>query len=256
MGAPGPRGAAPEPTFAERSRTLVHLGRSGALSTASRRHAGHPFGSVMLYAPDDDGAPLLLISALAMHTQNLDADPRASLLVTTPGAPDDVLAVGRVTLVATARRLIEAEAAAARAPYLARHPAAESWVDFGDFAFWRLDVNDVYYVGGFGAMGWVRSGEYAQARPDPLAEAAPDILEHMNRDHADAVALLARASGAGTVDEARMTSVDRLGFTARVRSGERVSSARIAFPREITTAEATRAVFIEMLRDARSHTTT
>ena len=125
-------------------------------------------------------------------------------------------------------------------------------MDFGDFAFWRLDVRDVYFVGGFGAMGWIEAAEYERASPDPLAEAAPDILEHMNRDHADALVLLARVFGPGPVDEARMTSVDRLGFTARVRSGERVSSARIAFPREISTAEESRAALIEMLRDARA----
>jgi hypothetical protein len=234
----------------------VHLGRSGALATASRRHGGHPFGSVMPYAPDPNGAPLLLISALAMHTQNLQADPRASLLVTAPTAAEDVLAAGRATLLGAARRLADADAAAARGPYLARHPSAESWVDFGDFAFWRLDVRDVYFVGGFGAMGWIAGDEYGQASPDPLAEAAPDILEHMNRDHADALVLLVRAFGPGPVDEARMTSVDRFGFTARVRAGERLSSARIAFPREITTPEDSRTILIEMLRDARSRVAT
>src|SRR5262249_58347666 len=70
-----------EPTYADRARTLIHLGRVGALSTVSRKHPGWPFGSVMPYALDDSGRPLFLISAMAMHTQNLQADPRASLLV-------------------------------------------------------------------------------------------------------------------------------------------------------------------------------
>src|SRR5262249_61007574 len=85
---PGPQADAlpppPEPSYAERARTLVHLARSGALSTLYRRQPGYPFGSVMPYAPDDRGAPLLLISSMAMHTQNLEADPRARLLVTQP----------------------------------------------------------------------------------------------------------------------------------------------------------------------------
>src|SRR5258705_12643977 len=76
---------APEPTFGEQARPLVHLGPSGTLGTLSRRHPGHPFVSVMPYAPDDRGRPLVLISGLAMHTQNLDADPRASLLVVQAG---------------------------------------------------------------------------------------------------------------------------------------------------------------------------
>src|SRR5436305_12706987 len=75
----------PEPTFAERARTLAYLGLTGALATLSRRHPGHPFASVMPYALDDAGAPLFLISTMAMHTQNLEADERASLLMPQAG---------------------------------------------------------------------------------------------------------------------------------------------------------------------------
>ncbi len=151
-GDPGPGGgppAAPEPTYAERARTLVHLARSATLSTLSRRHAGHPFGSVMPYAPGERGAPLLLISAMAMHTQNLEADARASLLATQPGWAEDPLAGGRVTLMGRAARVPDRERESAREAYLARHPNAAFWVDFEDFAFWRLEVADLYFVGGF-----------------------------------------------------------------------------------------------------------
>src|SRR3990167_9307577 len=79
--------AVPEPTFAERARTLAYLGRTGTLATLARRPAGHPFASLMPYALDAGGHPLLLISAMAVHTQNLEADPRASLLITQPGLP-------------------------------------------------------------------------------------------------------------------------------------------------------------------------
>ena len=79
----------PEPTYAERARTLAYLGRTGSLGTLSRRHPGHPFTSVMPYALDADGCPLFLISAMAMHTQNLEADPRASLLITRDFGPED-----------------------------------------------------------------------------------------------------------------------------------------------------------------------
>src|SRR6058998_2021526 len=80
-----------EPTYAERARTLVHLGRAGALSTVSRKHPGWPFGSVMPYALDDSGRPLFLISSMAMHTQNLQQDARASLLVHPSEAGGDPL---------------------------------------------------------------------------------------------------------------------------------------------------------------------
>lgn len=246
----------PEPTFAERARTLAYLGRSGALATLSRRHPGHPFASVMPYALDDAGRPLFLISTMAMHTQNLEADPRASLLVTQadPSSRHDAsgdLARGRLTLMGEARRVPAADAAAARERYLARHERARYWADFEDFGLWRLEVADLYFVGGFAAMDWVTAAEYAAARPDPLADAAAGIVEHMNRDHADALIEYARHFAGEAADEAAMVAVDRLGFKLRLRRGERLSSVRIAFPREVTTAAQSREVLIAMLREAR-----
>ena len=92
-----PRGhdvpSVPEPSYAERARTLAYLVRSGALATLSRKHPGHPFASVMPYALDQYGQPLVLVSSMAMHTQNLQADPRASLLVTQPVEANAVFAV-------------------------------------------------------------------------------------------------------------------------------------------------------------------
>lgn len=247
----GPAGpGAPEPTFAEQARTLVHLGRTGTLGTLSRRHPGHPFVSIMPYAPDERGRPLVLISTLAMHTQNLAADPRASLLVAQPG--DDPLALARVTLMGAARRLETGERPLARDAYLARHPNAVHWVDFDDFAFWRLDVADVYFVGGFGAMDWLTVPGYETARPDPLADAAPGIIEHMNRDHADALVLYARVLGQLPAEAAEMVAVDRLGFKLRVRAADGLHARRIGFPRGVASAEQCRVVLIEMLADLRS----
>ncbi|MBF8298065.1 MAG: Pyridoxamine 5'-phosphate oxidase [candidate division NC10 bacterium] len=246
----------PEPTYAERARTLVYLGRIGTLSTLSRKHPGQPFGSVMPYSLDAQGRPLFLISTMAMHTQNLQADPRASLLVTQPSWTGDPLAAGRVTLMGEARPLTEADAALARQAYLARHSNAAYWVDFEDFSFYRLEIADIYFVGGFAAMDWVSADEYLAARPDPLADTAAGIIEHMNHDHADALITFARVLAGTESDEAVMISVDRLGFKLRLKSGPRLSGARIPFPREVTTTEQCRAVLIEMLRDARHRTST
>jgi heme iron utilization protein len=243
----------PEPSFAERARTLVHRGRTGSLATLSRKHPGHPFASLMPYAPDEAGHPLLLISSLAMHTQNLHGDPRASLLVGEPDWSGDPLAAGRVTLMGRAER--RAGDPAVRETYLGRHPNAAYWVDFRDFAFYRLTVEDVYIVGGFGAMDWVEAQEYGTAPPDPLADAAAGILAHMNGDHSDALLTFARVLARTEADEASMVAVDRLGFKLRVRHGERVHGARIPFPREVTTPDQTRQVLIEMLREARGRTT-
>lgn len=243
--------AVPEPTFAERARTLAHLGRTAALATLSRRHPGHPFASVMPYALDDDGRPLFLISSMAMHTQNLEADPRASLLITQPGWTGDPLAAGRLTLIGEAHRVPSGETPSARTAYLARHERARYWADFEDFSLWRLEVADLYFVGGFAAMDWVTAIEYRRARPDPLADAAAGIIEHMNRDHAGALIEYARHFARETADEATMVAVDRLGFKLRLRQGERISSARIAFPREVNSAEQSRETLIAMLREAR-----
>jgi heme oxygenase (biliverdin-IX-beta and delta-forming) len=243
---------AAEPSYAERARTLVHVARAGALSTLSRRLPGHPFGSVMPYAPDALGRPLVLISGMAMHTRNLEADPRASLLVTQPGRTEDPLAAARATLMGEARRLAAPDLPGARAGYLERHPDAAAWVDFDDFAFWRLEVAEVYYVGGFAAMDWVGAEAYAAARPDPLAEGAASIIEHMNRDHGDALLVFARVLGGIAADAAEMVAVDRLGFRLRIRTGPELTARRIAFPAEVTSLGAARTTLIAMLADCRA----
>ncbi len=154
-----------DPSFATRARALVQRARTGALATHSRQQPGYPFGSVAPYAPDERGRPVFLISALALHTKNLEADPRASLLVAPAEATEDSLAAARVTLLGEARRVPADEAAAHRARYLERHPSAATWVDFADFAFWRLEVRGAYFVGGFGAMDWIAGDVYVDANP-------------------------------------------------------------------------------------------
>jgi len=248
----------PEPTYAERARTLAYLVRSGALATLSRKHAGHPFASVMPYALDEQGQPLVLISSMAIHTQNLQADLRASLLVAQPVTnaqgqeSGDPLAAARLTLIGEARQLAGPDTGKAREAYLARHPRAAYWVDFDDFSFWRLDVKDLYFVGGFAAMDWVTAEDYRAARPDPLADSGPGILEHMNRDHADALMAYARHFARETADEATMIAIDRLGFRLRLRSRDRLHAVRIAFPHEVRSAAESRTVLIEMLAQARA----
>ena len=242
----------PEPSFAERARTLLHLGRIGTLATVSRKQPGFPFGSLMPYGLDDQGRPILLISSMAMHTQNLQGDPRASLLVTQLEGNSDPLGSSRITLIGNVRRIPEPEVAVARELYLARYENSKYWVDFEDFSFYRMEVVDLYYVGGFGVMGWVTAADYEAARPDPLADAAAGILEHMNADHGDALVLLARKFAGIDSEEATMTAVDRLGFNVRLKTPERMRGARIAFLQEVTTPEDTRKVLVEMVRQARN----
>ncbi len=139
----------------------------------------------------------------------------------------------------------------ARQLYLERYANSKYWVDFEDFSFYRMDVLDVYYVGGFGVMGWVAASDYNQAQPDPLADAAAGILEHMNTDHKDALVLLARAFAGIDSQEAVMTSVDRLGFHVRLKTPDGMKGARIAFLREVSNPGETRKVLVEMVQQAR-----
>jgi putative heme iron utilization protein len=221
----------------------------GTLCTLSRKHPGFPFGSLMPYALDAAGHPIFLVSSMAMHTQNLHADPRASLFVMQPGVSGDPLGAARVTLMG---RTTPA-AADARSVYLKSHENAQYWIDFTDFSLIQLEVEDIYFIGGFGVMGWIACSEFQQANPDPLADAAPGIIAHMNSDHADAVLRIARVFGGEDAEEARMTAVDRLGFEVRLKTGDRVHGTRIAFLSEVHSVEECRAVLIQMSRRAASN---
>jgi heme iron utilization protein len=242
----------PEPTFAERARTLVYLGRVGSLSTLSRKQPGFPFGSVMPYGLDDHGRPIFLISAMAMHTQNLQADPRASLLVTQGDTEGEPLGASRVTIVGNVLPVPNTDLAEVRKLYLERHANSKYWVDFEDFSFYRMNVIDVYYVGGFGVMGWVSAPDYERSQPDALADSMTEIIQHMNSDHKDALVLLAHQFAHIHSMEATMTAVDRLGFHVRLKTAEGMRGARIAFLREVSNPAETRKVLMEMVQQARS----
>ncbi|MFZ0799568.1 MAG: DUF2470 domain-containing protein [Terriglobales bacterium] len=251
-GAPSDQPAVPEPSYAERARTLMYLGRIGSLSTLSRKQPGFPFGSVKPYGLDDHGRPIFLISTMAMHTQNLHVDPRASLLVTQDDRGGDPLGASRVTLVGNTLLMPESDVPEARKLYLARYANSRYWVDFEDFSFYRMDVVDLYYVGGFGVMGWVSASEYHRSQPDPLADSMTEIIQHMNADHKDSLVLLAREFAQIESQEATMTAVDRLGFHVRLKTQDGMRGARIAFLREVGSPAETRKTLVEMVQQARS----
>jgi heme iron utilization protein len=207
---------------------------------------------MMPYATDELGRPIFFISSMAMHTHNLRADARASLLITQPDVSGDPLGSARLTLVGD---VTEAPAAEVSELYLSRYENAKFWQEYSDFAYYRLQVSGVYFIGGFGVMGWVSAEDYQSAQPDPLAHAAPGIIRHMNNDHADALLLIARRFAGESPDEATLTAVDRLGFYLRLKSGARIHGQRVAFLREVRNTEDARAVFVEMVRQAKSHFT-
>jgi len=126
---------------------------------------------MMPYAVDERGRPVFFISSMAMHTQNLLQDPRASLLITQPDVSGERLDAARVTLIGTAA---EVPAAEVRELYLSRYEGAKLWQDFSDFAYYRLEITGVYFVGGFGVVGWIAAKDYESARPDPSVNASAD----------------------------------------------------------------------------------
>jgi len=199
----------------------------------------------------------LLLSRLAEHTQNLEHRGDASILLTEPLERfPSPLAAGRVTLLGPCRRVAAEEVEAARSIFLAAHPDAAYYVDFKDFAFYRLDPIALRYVGGFGRMSWVGAGDYLAAEPDPLRPSSAGILSHMNEDHADA--LLAYARGlAGIPDATRalMTAVDRYGFEMTVTTPAGPKTARLSFDAEVTTTDQVRRAMVAMVKAAREKLT-
>jgi len=240
----------PTPSHAERARTLAARITTGTLGTLATDPEGYPYGSFVTVA-FDAGDPVFLVSTMAEHTRNLQQDARASLLVA-EREQEDPLANGRVTLLGPCTR-VEEDGGAAREAFLATHPNAAYYVDFGDFAFWKLRVTSVRYIGGYGRMSWVEADDWHAAEPDPLASAAAGIIAHMNDDHADALPLYCNAfSRASGIAEASMTGVDRYGFEMSAITPEGPRPVRVAFPAPVATPQEVRTALVAMLKAARA----
>jgi putative heme iron utilization protein len=241
----------PAPSHGERARTLAAAIRTGTLCTIATRPAGAPYGSLVTFAMDGS-SPVFFISELAEHTKNLRADPRASLLVAESG-DGDPLAKGRVTLLGQARALPDGpERDAAKDAYLSAHPTAAYYVDYSDFAFWRLHVESVRYIGGYGRMSWVDVADWQSGQPDPVAPHASAIVDHMNADHADAMIAFCRAFTRATdTTAATMTGIDRYGFEMSAHTGRGPRPIRLAFPAPIATPDDARRAMVALVRRAR-----
>jgi putative heme iron utilization protein len=161
------------------ARRLVRAHPNGVLSTLSHRLDGAPFGSVAPFILDHAGSPLLLVSGLAEHARNLDADPRCSLLAH-PDAEDARLA-GRVTLVGSAERAGDKERLAPR--YLRHLPDAQQFLALPDFYFIRLRIEAVRFIAGFGQARWIDPAAFA-APPNRLDALEDELLLHLNTERA------------------------------------------------------------------------
>ncbi len=197
----------------QHARRLLLREYRGVLSTQSKAMPGFPFGSVAPFCLDASGRPLILISRIAQHTHNLKADGKCSLLIGERGA-EDVQAAGRLTLLAEASQLrgaSEIEAAARR--FYRYFPASQDYHFAHDFDFWVLQPVRWRYIGGFGAIHWLDRVE----RANPFAgDSEASMVEHMNGDHADAIAHYVRLAGLPGREPAQMVGIDSEGFHLRI----------------------------------------
>jgi len=195
------------------ARELLLKEYRGVLSTHSKSMPGFPFGSVVPYCLDADGNPLILISRIAQHTHNLQKDPKCSLLVGERGA-EDVQAVGRLTVLAEARKLEQAEAIEAAAERYYRYfPESRNYHSAHDFDFWVLQPVRHRYIGGFGAIHWIDQLTLA----NPFAgKAELSMVEHMNSDHAKAIAHYVELSGLPSSVPAQLAGIDSEGMHLRI----------------------------------------
>jgi len=248
----GQVGAAPRLSPAEEARTLVAATNVAALATLTAD--GDPWASLVTYGALPDGSPVLCLSRLAEHGRNLAADQRASLMITQPDPPADPLAAARVTLAGRAQRAAgPAALAEARAAHLIAVPAAVTYVDFSDFSLWVLHVTRVRWVGGYGRMDSASGEAYAAAAADPVAVSAASAVAHLNRDHADALRVIAQALG-GYPDAtaAQCSGLDRRGIDLAVHTPRGRAPARVAFPVALDASSQLRAATVELTRRARA----
>lgn len=233
---------------ADLARTLVADAARGTLCTLTSD--GYPYGSMLSFADDPLGAPVLLMSEMAEHTINARQDGRASLLVAADvveGA--DPLSAPRLTLVGQLQPL--AFPGPAREVFLTKHPYARSYVNYGDFNIWRLEVERGRYIGGFGHMSWFDGSAYADASVDPIAGSTDYILSHMNDDHGDANLVYVQAfAGLTEATEAVMVGFDANGMTLQATTPEGPRLARVAFPERLQHADQAAPATIMMMRRA------
>lgn len=225
------------------ARQLLRRARSGTLATLNR-DGGVPYASLVNVGTDVDGRPVVLVSQLAWHTQNLLADGRASLLLAEPPEQGDVLTGARLTVMG---RFVRSDETRLRRRYLARHPEAERYADFGDFAFWRLEPETVHAVAGFGRIETLQADEVFPPLPEMMA-LEEGAITHMNADHGDALRLYATSLLGGPEGDWKVSSVDSDGINLNSRG----RSLWLAFPHPVSTAKDLRSSLATLAAEARA----
>lgn len=229
------------------ARRLLRVSRQGALGTLMTE-GGAPYSSLVAVASDTDGSPLLVVSRLAVHTRNLLAESRVSLLLS-DAAASDPLQSARIMIAARAEKVSGDALTVARRRYLAAHPSAEIYADFPDFLFVRLRIAGVHLVAGFGRISDLAPRDVLSDLTDAeaLLAAEEGAVAHMNEDHAEALGLYATRLIGAPAAAWRCTGLDPDGIDLAADGAVQ----RLDFPARVTTPAALRRTLAVLAQTAR-----
>lgn len=239
-------------SLAKEALQFLRTTQSGVLSTFSAKFPGYPFGSVAPFVLDHSGQPVILISSIAEHTQNIIANPKVSLLVF--AGNEDLQANARLTLIGEAKQ-IGKEDMDLHARYLRYLPQAASYFDMHDFNFYRIEIAQVRYIAGFGRMGWISGDGFSgnklsDGNPvdnSQLAAQETSIIEHMNADHIHSLIAYSKHFHGINAYHAEMLGIDSDGFDAKVTiSNGQTQILRFNFDQSIHDAQSARAALVSM----------
>lgn len=233
------------------ARGLIRRATKAALATLGSPKddltAGWPANALVTVAAAPDGSPLLLLSTLAHHTRNIQDDARASLLIEATDGFANPQAGPRVTVMG---RVVRTDDPGHARRFLARHPAAQAYAGFGDFAFYKMEVARLHSVGGFARARWIDAGD--GILPDAICRGIAghegDIVDHMNGEHGDTLLLFAQRFLKSRAKKPRLIAVDPDGFD--LRWGRHVH--RVDFPHAISTLDEIRNEFVALAQQARA----
>jgi putative heme iron utilization protein len=228
-------------------RSLLRRSRQGALATLMTG-SGDPYCSLVNVASHPDGSPILLISRLAIHTKNLLADARVSLMLD-ERAEGDPLEGSRIMLSGHAEE-VASEREVVRRRYLNAHPSAEAFVDFKDFSFFRIRPTGTHLVAGFGRIVDLKPAQFLTELADAgaLLEAEQGAVEHMNTDHRQALGLYATRLLGAAPDDWRCSGVDPDGIDLQAGN----ETLRLDFPERVTGPGELRKILVRLAEQARA----
>src|SRR5580700_6064074 len=233
---------------AKLARSLLRRSRQGALATLMA-DSGDPYCSLVNVASDADGAPILLISRLAVHTRNILGDSRVSLMLD-ERAGGDALEGSRIMLGGRAEEAAASDQQILRRRYLSAHPSSEVFVNFKDFSFFRIRPSGMHLVAGFGRIVDLTPAQFMTDISDAgaLLEAEPGTIDHMNADHREAMNLYATSLLGAQAADWRCTGCDPDGIDLQAGT----TALRLDFPERVTGPAELRKMLVRLANEARA----